>query len=202
MKKLIIALQVILIIAVGILFYRSFSCRESCEVKTTDVKLPAKMTSDDIVVYYNQDTLFAKSIYMMGLKKKIESDISTIENSLNNEKSQYESWAMQQEEWVAKGLLSQAEIEKTRGEAARKQQALMDRSQRAEKSFADMQMAINNKLQDAIDAATKILNKEKKIKFVLVYSKSTPYLHPMEGAVDITSQLVTVIDDLHKSDKK
>ncbi len=77
----------------------------------------------------------------------------------------------------------------------------MDRSQRAEKSFTDMQMAINDKLQVAIDTATKVLNKDKKIKFVLVYSKSTPYLHPMESAVDITNQLVTLVDEIYK-DKK
>jgi len=45
------------------------------------------------------------------------------------------------------------------------------------------------------------VNKEKKIKFVLVYSKSTPYLHPMESAVDITNQLVTLVDEIYK-DKK
>lgn len=201
MKKIIIALQVIIIIAVAFLFYKTSCNGEKCEVKSTEVQLPATLSSDDIVVYYNQDTLFAKSAYMMSLKKKIEGDMSTLENSLNSEKMQYEAWARQQEEMVAKGLLSQNEIEKTRNEAARKQQALMDRSQRAEKSFQDMQMSVNDKLQDAISEASKILNKDKKIKFVLVYSKSTPYLQPMEGAVDITNQLVTVVDELHKSTK-
>ena len=201
MKELIIALHVVLLAAVAFLFYRSYAGHETTEIKT-EVKLPAKLTSDDIVVYYNQDTLFAKSKYMLGLKKNIEVDMADLERVMSAAKTQYENWARQQEEMVAKGLLSEAEIEKTRNEAARKQQALMDRNQNDEKSFGEMQLAINNKLQDAISAATKVLNKDGKIKFVLVYSKSTPYLHPMEGAVEITDQLVAVVDEIYATPKK
>ncbi len=205
MKKIIIALQVVIMIAVGILFYRSFSCSDKCEVNKeekplgkTEVKLPAKLSSDDIVVYYNQSQLFEKCAYISRLQKQMQGDIDRLDARMKAEGEEYKKWAGVEQEKMQKGLYNDIEMVNVSDQAQKKQEALRKSGEGIEKQMMKIQTDTKNKFQEAVTAATKVMDKEKKIKYIFVYSEEVPIFHPTEGALDITDQLVKAIDDLYK----
>lgn len=195
-----------MLIAIGVLFYRSFTQETPKEVEvqpkgTTEVKLPEKLTSDDIIIYYDQDKVLEKSVFVQRLQKQAKVEIERHGKTYEKEEQAYAVWGNQQREMIQKGLLTQAEINKVQMQDEDWKVKLQDIGGKAEKAISEIEMGLIKKVQDAIKEAINILNKERKVKYVMIQTKSLQIFHPTDEAINITEQVITAIDDLNKGKK-
>ncbi|MCX6182105.1 MAG: OmpH family outer membrane protein [Bacteroidetes bacterium] len=202
MKKIIIALQVVILIAIGVLFYRSFSEKQTQVIvkpqPTTTVKLPVNLSNDDIVVYYDQDEVLEKSVFVKNMQKQAKNEMQKHGTAYEKEENEYAAWADMKKQMNDKGLLNQTELNKVLLEDQQWKSRLQEKGAAAEKAIADLEMKFITKVQDAIQQAVDILNKEKKVKYVMIQTKAAKIFHVTDQAMNITAQVIKAIDDLNK----
>ncbi len=205
LKKVIIALQVVILIAVGVLFYRSYSAptgNEPAYVFDDKGKAASKVTDNDIIVYYDQDSLIAKSNYIDSLEKSYNASEASWNNNLERKKQNYQDWAMQTRSKIDNKQMTMVETQQAGEKDQQLQMDLYQYQQKAEETLAALQVDVYKKMNDAIYKTVKELNTKKKIKFVLAYGGKTQLVTPTEGAINVTSDMVEIINNLYKTKRK
>ncbi|MFM7024268.1 MAG: OmpH family outer membrane protein [Flavobacteriales bacterium] len=214
MKNVIIGLQVVILIAVGVLFYRSYSQEsssetaavktesadtvEELEVPVKEAVLPAEIGANDLVVYYDSDKLIEKSKYIKRLQDGMNAQLANYEKTIRQEQYEYSMWVSRQRELIEKKLMSQAEMTKTQMDDQEKQATLEQHAEEAEKACQKIQDDAIDSMQKSIKKAIKALNKDKKIKYVLISTKILKYFVPTDEAVDITDAIAAQLDNTNK----
>jgi hypothetical protein len=184
LKKVIIGLQVVILIAMGFLFYKAYQPAAPEKYVFNDKgKAVEKVTENDVIVYYKLDAFLTKSNYIDSIKK-----------AGNRIKESYEVNLRRLEENYNKlnydfGVKAQA-----------KQLTALE-----EKNAADLLRAKAEEFQrgkninDAILKTINELNTKRKIKFVLAYTETSQEVMPTKGAIDVTNDMIEIINNLYKT---
>jgi len=202
LKKVIIGLQVVILIAVGYLLYAHFQTPEVEPVKpyvfNEKGAAISKLSSDDIIVYYNIDTLNEKSVYIQNLTKSLKSNAERAKINYQRRKDSFVQTAQTKGMNYEAGRMTQLEYDTWATQAAEEEKQIYAEGIRLEESLLKEQNESYKKVHDAILHCMRELSKGKKIKFILSHSETSPIVMPMEGAVDLTSDMVKVMNDLYK----
>ncbi|ARK09539.1 OmpH family outer membrane protein [Fibrella sp. ES10-3-2-2] len=192
MKNASLAINVVLAIAVAVLYYLHFK-----EHKLgADVKETPKLVEGRKLVYVNIDSLAANYEYFKDTRKVLESkqyqlenDIQTRGRSLQNEVAFFQQRAqtMTQEQ----GRAAQASLEK-------KNQDLMAYRERAAQGLALEKAQKDDELYNQIFDYLKKVNSQNKYEMVLGYQKGGNILFA-DGGSDATKR---IIDGLNKEYKE
>lgn len=189
MKNASLILNVILTIAVAVLYYLHFKDHQP-ETETA-VKAPVE-AKGRAIVYVNVDSLLTKYEYFKDAQKVLESkrfqlenDLATKGRNLQNKVAFFQQKAptMTQEQ----GRATEASLQK-------EQQDIMAYRDRAAQNLALEEQAKNKELYDQIYDHLKSINAQNKYEFVLGYTKGGGILFA-DPAADRTS---VILDGLNK----
>ena len=189
MKNASLILNVILTIAVAVLYYLHFKDRQP-EVETA-VKAPVE-AKGRAMVYVNVDSLLTKYEFFKDTQKVLESkrfqlenDLATKGRNLQNKVAFFQQKAptMTQEQ----GRATEASLQK-------EQQDIMAYRDRAAQNLATEEQNKNKELYDQIYDYLKKINGQNKYEFVLGYTKGGGILFA-DPAADRTS---VILDGLNK----
>lgn len=192
MKNASLAINVVLAIAVAVLYYLHFKEQKS----SADVKATPKLVEGRKLVYVNIDSLATSYEYFKDTRKVLESkqyqlenDIQTRGRSLQNEVAFFQQRAqtMTQEQ----GRAAQASLEK-------KNQDLMAYRERAAQGLAQEKAQKDDELYNQIFDYLKKVNGQNKYEMVLGYQKGGNILFA-DGGSDATKR---IIDGLNKEYKE
>ena len=192
MKNASLAINVVLAIAVAVLYYLYFKDQKS----SADVKAIPKVAEGRKLVYVNIDSLATNYEYFKDTRKVLESkqyqlenDIQTRGRSLQNEVAFFQQRAqtMTQEQ----GRAAQASLEK-------KNQDLMAYRERAAQGLAQEKARKDDELYNQIFDYLKKVNGQNKYEIVLGYQKGGNILFA-DGGSDATKR---IIDGLNKDYKE
>ena len=196
MKNFILVINIVLAIAVAILFYLHFATCKKCSVPTASDSANKQRGSFKIA-YFDLDSLENNFEFC----KQAEKSLGTLEQQKRSElASRKDAYVAKVKEYQAKGqAMSQAELQAAQQDIAqREKDYTQDEQQKSqemqEEKFKTLQ-DINKKIQDYL----KEYNKDKTYAFII--SSSSDLVYYKDSAYDITKDLVKGLNELYKSKK-
>jgi outer membrane protein len=194
MKHLSLVLNVVLLIAVGVLYYVHFVPQSSAD--------PASATSFDIgelkVAYINTDSVMEKYDYLKARVEVLEAKKNKVEQDYLNraESLQKEIQAYQRNI----NNMTVGQVRAVEEDLGKKQQNLQLYEQSATQELMNDQARLNKELYDRITAFLRKYGKEKGLHIVLKLDTSSDVLYGVE-ALDITADVVAGLNAEYAAEK-
>lgn len=214
MKNLSLILIAILTIAVGILFYQVHSLKSSGTTAITSVEADAKDTvkvkplinevgptdlAEAKIAFLNIDSINSQYLYIADESKKMKSKVLHIEGQIESLtaslQTEYESY----QQSAQTGIAPQSEMQKMEESLKRKDQEIKNKQLQLQNFQYDQQemiLALNEKLQQVVDKYN-----SGRFDYVISYSETLPILVFKNKKLDISGDIIQILNDEYKSTK-
>lgn len=199
MKNISLILNVVLFVAVGVLFVMHFTCNSSCsngnpEKNAKKDSLLANVNDD--IAYISVDSLLRNYTFYEDLETKLLEKQKTMEADLNRKMSAFEKEANEFQKKVQNNSFLSQES------AQRQEQDLMQKQQNLYKLRDDLTLELQKESQnlelqllDTVTSFLKEFNKDRKYRYIL---NSGSFLYGNEG-LDITDTITSLLNSRYKS---
>ena len=196
MKNISLIINVLLLIAVGLLYLFQF---QKEEIKEQAEPVNESVIGDMKIAYVNTDTLLKYYSLSDVLMKQLEVKRDKLQAGyLNREKGlQAEIDDYQQNA----GNLTMGQARNIEENLMKKQQNLQQYSQTLAQDMAREQNRVNTQLYDSVANFLGKYGTEQDIKIVLTYTKGNPNVLYATNALDITQILIDGLNTRHESQK-
>ncbi len=203
LKKVIIGLQVVILLVMFFLLYKVYQPTEPAKYVFDDKgKASSNVTENDVIVYYKLDSFMTKSNYIDSIKISAKNTVDYYGQKLRKLEEDYQrtesSYAARQQAKQMTALEEQQAVEVLR----QKQGQFQEENEKAQGYIDDLQGKVAKHINEAILKTINELNTRKKIKFVLAYQETSQEVMPTKGAIDVTSDMVEIINNLYKTKRK
>jgi outer membrane protein len=198
MKNLSWILNVILLVAVGILYYLHFksSTPAAPETETTEAPKTIILSPSNGIVFVNSDSLLDQYEFYKNKKREFEASQDRIKRDLKAEgdklRDEFEQYQQQG------GSMTDQQRAQKEEQLTLKQQQLMEKKDMMLSKLDDEQSKSSDQLYDNLHNFFKKYNKGKNFQYVLGVSKGGGVLYANDS-LDITRQVLT---ELNKEFKK
>jgi outer membrane protein len=202
MKQFSMVLNLVLLAAVGVLYYLHFS-------KDTKLNVPQKQVSPTVnttntvrpaIAYVELDSLNEKISYIRLGRKELEAEQQSIETEWENS---YRNLENQKNNFLKRGnAITQEEAEKFQASLLQQQQQVDGRKQNLsqklnEKSYKFME-EIQKKLKDFLTA----YNEDKNFNYIFTTGNGLEYMVYKDSSLNITADVIKGMNDVMKSTSK
>lgn len=188
MKKVNLTLNIVLLLAVAVLYVLHFTGNKTDNtVSSEDSRITAG--SGDIV-YINLDTLVNQYDMYNDLRTELESKVSAIDNDLNKKGRALENDVKSFEDKMQKGLLTYSQAESMRNDLMTRDQELRNLSQQKQMELANEESVMYNRVMDAIKTYVDNYNKEKQYSLILTTTAATNSVINGEQGRNITNEII------------
>ncbi len=194
MKNVSVILNLILVIAVAILFYFHFSEKPGVNQVINTVPL-----ATGNVVYVNSDSLMEQYDYYKNKKSEFEETQNKVKALLKSEgeKLQKEIEVYQKNA----STMSAQERQATEEQLSFKQQSFLQKKDEMMGHLEDQQNKVNGEIFTKLAAYMKEFNKSRNYSFVLGYQKGGGILFANDS-LNITKEIVTGLNKEYEKEKK
>jgi outer membrane protein len=207
------ALNIVLVIAVAILYYLHFSCSTTCpgEGTTTHsdssvvsnkpiVLLPKEIKTSKIV-FVNTDVINEKYEYVKDLSDVLKANQQTFDNAYKKKATALQNRYQEIQQKANQGLLSDNQTRDAQEELAKGKQELDQLEAQQQKLMEQMQRD-NEKVLNTVMDYIKEYNKSSHYNYILTYNHSA--MSPLMDAndsLDITAEIIEGLNAQYKSKK-
>ena len=196
MKNFTLVSNIVLAIAVAVLFYLHFSTYKKCSAPSASAAA-GKQGGNFKIAYFDLDSLENNFDYY----KQVAKDLGSSEQQKRNELSaKKDAYVAKVKEYQAKGqAMSQAELQAAQQDIAQREK---DYTQTEQQKSQEMQEENFKKLQDVkkkIEEYLKEYNKDKTYAFII--SSSSDLVYYKDSAYNITNDLIKGLNELYKAKK-
>jgi outer membrane protein len=194
MKNLSLILNIILLVAVGVLYYLHFSGpktsagSETSSVNPGDLQI-AYINSDTVLKYY--DYLQVSRQQLEEKTKKMDQDYRNRAMGLQNEFAAYQRNV---------NSMTLGQVRAAEEDLAKKQQNLQLYQQTLAQQVMQEESRLNKELYDRVTAFLNQYGKEKGIQVVLKYDPTSDVLH-VADALDITQDVIKGLNEQYQQEK-
>ncbi len=199
MKNISIIINIVLAIAVGVLFFLHFSLQR--KVKTIGEQSSKASVTDVRIAYVNMDTLYAYYDEYTDLKAQMAEKQKKMETELNNKKNQYERKVMDYQDKVQKGLLLTSERQRIEQQLYIDQQNLLKLGESMQNELAEESRVLNNRLGNNIVEFLKEYNKDGKYVYIMSHVFGGNLLY-VNDSLDITRDVIKGLNEQYHKRKK
>lgn len=197
MKNLSLILNLVLLVAVAVLFYLHFSGRD--QAVATDSK-PASNgpRAKTVIAYVNSDSLLSK----YELFKDIEQELKQIEEKYTKEYTNRERGLQSEirtfQETAGNMTMGQAKAREE--ELMRKQNNLMQYQQNLAQRLMQEQAKYQDSLYSQVRDYVKVYGEENNLDVVLTYQKGSGVIYASDS-LDITNDVIVGLNDRYQKNK-
>ena len=202
MKNLSLVLNVVLILAVSILYYLHFSGKKTIEAKPK-IALP-KVTGNEVghmaIAYVEMDSLNDNILYIKSKRKELEAQQRAIESEWENG---YKGLEAKRDNFLKKGnAITQEMAQQFQGELAQEQQQIDGKKQSLsqqlnEKSYKFMD-DIQKKLRDFLGE----YNSQKNFTYIFTTGTGLDYMVYKDSSLNITADVIAGMNEKMSSSAK
>ncbi len=194
MKQLFIALNIVLLVLVGILFYLHFDSRNKLQKPAASTTNKVPSATETRIAYFEMDSIQASYEYF----KDVLSELKTKENTMNNELAGLEKVYQQKvSAWQQKGpSMSQTEANAAQRENSQMQQNYQMRKQTLEEGYTRQSLEYKKNIKQKIEEFLLDYNKDKKYTYILSYEPELIYYR--DTAMNITKDLISGLNATYK----
>ncbi|MFN8257650.1 MAG: OmpH family outer membrane protein [Bacteroidales bacterium] len=163
MKNVSLYLNIVLIIAVALLYIDRFSGNSEPSENKTQVSGAGGAE----IVYINIDSLLNSYDLYNELKTALIQEQQNLEANLNSKSKAYQRKAMEFQQKVEKRLVTQAQAEQMQAQLLNEQQSLMQLKDELSMQLAEREQNMNKQVFDKITSYLKKYNKDGKHKIIV-----------------------------------
>ena len=195
MKNFTLGLNIVLVVAVGILFYLHFSGAKGANSPTTSTK--SVPSGNFRIAYFEGDSVQTQFEYFKEIQNQLQAKGQENSKQLGEMKNIFNS-KLQDFQKVAQSL-SQAEQASKQQELMQMEKAFQGKEKMMSDEFQDEQF---KKLQDVkkkIEDYLKVYNKDKGYAFI--FSSSPDLMYLKDSVYDITPDVIRGLNELYKKKK-
>ena len=195
MKNFTLGLNIVLVVAVGILFYLHFSGAKGANSPTTSTK--SVPSGNFRIAYFEGDSVQTQFEYFKEIQIQLQAKGQENSKQLGEMKNTFNS-KLQDFQKVAQSL-SQAEQASKQQELMQMEKAFQGKEKMMSDEFQDEQF---KKLQDVkkkIEDYLKLYNKDKGYAFI--FSSSPDLMYLKDSVYDITPDVIRGLNELYKKKK-
>lgn len=211
-KTFSLALNVVLTIAVGFLYYLHFSADPAntpspgIEEKEQETVIPAKLdlpqqANTAAVLYVNADTLFEKYEYVKAIKKDAESKQANLESRYTQKSRKFQEDYMAYQQKVSTGNISQDDARATEEDLMKRKDELEEMELQLNKLVEETQKK-NALVQADVAEFFKEYSKGKNLGYVLAYTENGGSVLFANDSLDATRELVDALNERYLAKKK
>ncbi len=193
MKNLSIGLNVVLAIAVAVLYYFHFKSPNAGAK-------PAAMNLKDMhIAYINTDTLLEHYDFFVKTKNELKAEEEKNSASINSQAASLQHEYEDAQAKVASMTATQAQF--TQENLQKKQQALLQRKEELQDEYGKKLQDMNDMLANKIHDYLKTYNKEKQFDYILGYQKGSGILFAKDE-LDVTPDVLKGMNEAYSKEKK
>ncbi|MCS7036683.1 MAG: OmpH family outer membrane protein [Saprospiraceae bacterium] len=196
-KHFSLALQILLLLAVAVLYYLHFSQKAtlpaaasapSGEVSAAPVQRPVR------IAYVNADTLDAKYEWLKEQKKALEQRVQSAERNMMNKKEALMRDLEAFQKKYESGTVPPAQLEKEYAALAERQQKIAQEEMRLGQQLAEEREKALNELMAKVEAQLRALQAQIGYDFILSYSKGGGQVLYANDSLDITYRVLDLLN--------
>jgi outer membrane protein len=191
MKNLSLVLNLVLLAAVGYLYYYNFSGKK--QGKSVDQTGGMNMAGDSNssrspIAYVELDSLNENITYIKERRKELETEQRNIETDWENG---YKGLQAAKDNFLKKGTaISQEEAEKFQGQLIEQQQQIDGKKQALTQKLSEKSFTIMDDIQKKLKEFLAEYNKEKKYIYILTTGSGQDYMAYKDPTLNITNDVI------------
>jgi len=196
MKNASLVLNVVLLVAVGVLFYLHFSSNKKPEqVKAVTTTNTGSVPKGDFrIAYFEMDSLNNGFVLVRDVRAELSKEEEKINSRLAQMQKTYNDRLMQ---FQSRGqTMSSEESEKANREIVQMQQRFSTEKQQMEQEMQNMSIRKMQEVKTKVEDFLKEYNKTRGYTYILAYEPG--FMFYRDSAYDITADLVKGLNDRHK----
>ena len=202
MKRVNLIINIVLVIAIGVLFVLYFTGKKKSSPAQTEEKLfENNSTGKGEMAYINIDTLMNNMDMFFDVRNKLIDKQKSSEAELNSRSKDFEKEATDFQEKVRKGLVTRSRAQEIEQELYLEQQNLIGFKDKLSLELAEEEQVMNRQLIYYITDYLKEYNKGKKYQFIISNSLGGPLLYASDKQ-DITNDVVEGINAKYAKERE
>lgn len=200
MKNLSLLFNAILAIAVAYLYFLHFGSKKTAELP---VIAPATSATSSLkVAYVNIDTLYEKYEWFKQQKAALEKKLTNADNSLSSRENAFMQKVQQFQQKVESGNVAAVELQKEQEQLSSEEQSLQKERMRLAKNLEEETKGANEQLQKSLEEKLKHLRSQIGYDYVMGYQKGMPNILLANDSLDITRQVLQLLNAATDETKK
>lgn len=208
-KYISLGFNVVLAIAVAVLYYLHFGSKASstAAVPASDstevpaVIIPESEIKKSGIVFVNTDTLLKSYDFYNSAKKSLEARQKKAEASLSSAYNSLQQEAMQFQKKAQEGQLTQEEGARKEQELMMKQQELMQSKETQMSALLAEEQRLSEQLNKKVQDYVRRFSKDKNYTYVLGYTGLSSNILYKNDSLDITQPILKGLNEEHRSKK-
>lgn len=203
MKNISVLINVVLLIAVGILYYLHFSGNKPITAKNAlKSSLIRKDTGSQsaLLAYVDLDSLNEKIDFIRNKRKELEAEQRSIENEWE---SGYRGLENQKNTFLKKGnAITQQEAEEFQYKLAQQQQIIDEKKQTLSRALNEKSYKFMDGIQKKLREFLEEYNKDKGFQYIFTVGTGLDYIVYKDSSLNITEDVIVGMNEKMKDDKK
>jgi outer membrane protein len=202
-KNILVGLNIILLAAVGFLYYKSFSGGGGSKkgaVSSYTANEKDSNCNKAHIAYVELDSMYEHITYIKQKRNEMEAKQKRIENDWQSGMKGLEA---KRDNFIKKGAaITQQEAEKFQNQLIGEQQAIEGRKQRDGQALSEESFKFTEGLQKDLKDFLEEYNKEKKYMYILTTGTGLDYLVYKNPALNITNDVIKGMNEKMKAKLK
>lgn len=194
MKNISLILNIVLIVAVVVLYIDRFS--GGSEQKNDSIDSSNSTKSE--IVYINLDTLMNSYDLYNELKTELMQEQQKLEANLNSKLKAYQRKAMEFQQKVEKRLVTSSQAEKMQQQLLREQQKLSQLKDQLQMQLMEKEQEMTKQIYDKLHNFLDRYNDEKKYEIILGNTMGNVVLKA-KSKLDITNEVLTGLNEEYQN---
>jgi outer membrane protein len=201
MKNLSLILNVVLVLAVGYLYYYDFSGKKTKDVAA---KLSSNFMAADSngyrppLAYVELDSLNEKITFIKDKRKELEAAMKVIEQE---QEAGYRNLQAQKDNFLRKGTaITQQDAEEFQGRLIEQQQKIDRTKQEKSQDLNEKSFGIMEGIQKQLKAFLTEYNKDKKYMYIFTTGTGLDYMVLKDSSLNITNDVIKGMNEKMKAE--
>lgn len=192
MKNISLILNIVLLIAVGILYFKVFG---GAKTPDTKAETPATVALDKPlkIVYINADTLLEKYDAFKAQRESLQKKEKDADAALKAKGRALEQDFLAAQKKVQTGTMAPSDVQKEEQRLMQKQQALQQEQERMTKALVEETKKVNDELQKTLIDKLKVFKDREGYDFIFSYAAGGQIL-VSNDSLDITQKVLTELN--------
>jgi outer membrane protein len=196
MKNGMLVLNVVLLIAVGVLFYLHFSSRNTASQNATASKgAPASGPNAFKIAYFEMDSLEASFAMVKDVKNELSKREDAVNGELSSLEKRYQNKIAQYQQQGA--TMNQVQSEAAQKDVMQMQQNMQSRKQALDQEYQDLYMRKMKDVKSRIEDFLRKYNATKGYSYIFAYEPGLIYYR--DTAYNITPELVKGLNEQYSA---
>lgn len=197
MKNLSLALNILLLVLVGILFYFHFSKPAKPAVARAGQTNAATAGTDFKVAYFIMDSLDANYEKVKEARKETVAKEDALNSKLASLEKEFQQKAGDYDAKLKANQMSQAEFEAAQRDIAQMKDNLLRQKQSAEQELMELNSRRLGEIKKEIEEYLKVYNQDKGFNYIFMYDATSPFLY-CDTVYNITNEVLEGLNSRYK----